>query len=93
MTIAVIPRDDGVEVVVWVVPGARRSEIVGPHGDAIRVRVAAPPERGRANAAVADLLADRCGTAVELVAGATSRRKRFLLKGITEADVRAALGL
>ncbi len=93
MTRAVTPRGDGVEVLVWVVPGSRRSEIVGPHGDTVRIRVAAPPERGRANEAVADLLADRLGASVELVAGTTSRRKRFRVRGITEADARAALGL
>src|SRR6516225_5616180 len=70
---------------VRVQPGAGRSEVTGRYGHgpgvaALKVKVAAPPEGGRANAAVADLLATTLGVpkaAVRLVAGATSRTKRF----------------
>lgn len=74
-------------LLVWVhvQPGARRTELVGRHGDALKVRVAAPPVDGKANAAVAAVLADHFGVPrrdVELVAGATARRKRFRLVGV-----------
>jgi hypothetical protein len=72
---------DGLAVLaVHVQPGAGRTEIVGRHGDALKVRVAAPPDRGRANEAVAKVLADAFGLAVakvELVGGETNRSKRF----------------
>lgn len=84
---------DMVWITVWVVPGARRTEITGLHGDAVRIRVAQPPERGRANEAVVRLLEERLGRRVELVAGAGARRKRFGVAGARIADVRQALGL
>ena len=51
-------REDRSDTIVdvWVVPGANRSEIVGVHNDALRVRVAAPPEHGEANRALLDEL-------------------------------------
>lgn len=70
---------DGLEVRVLVQPGASRSRVVGVHGDALKVAVAAPPERGRANEAVVDVLARQCSVRpgdIRVVAGFASRRKR-----------------
>ncbi len=75
-------------------PGAGRSEVVGRYGDALKVRVAAPPENGRANEAIAKLLADRFGVApgaVHLVSGASGRSKRFKLTGVDAPIVRTVL--
>ncbi len=75
-------------------PGAGRSEVVGRYGDALKVRVAAPPENGRANTAIAKLLADRFGlasSAVQLTSGAAGRSKRFKVVGVDEVIVRAVL--
>ncbi len=74
-----------VVLAVHVQPGAGRSAIVGRHGTALKVRVGAPPEGGRANEATGALLADTFGvkpSAVELVAGATSRSKQFRIQGV-----------
>lgn len=65
-------------VEVTVSPGAPRSELVGRHGAGWRVRIAAPPEGGRANRALVELLAEILGVrrdAVAVVAGQGSRRK------------------
>lgn len=65
-------------IVVTVSPGASRSELVGRHGDGWKVRVAAAPERGRANEALLALLAEKLGlprSRLAVVAGQTSRRK------------------
>jgi hypothetical protein len=78
-----------------VLPGSRRSEIVGRYGDAWKVRVAAPPERGKANDAVVELLAralDVPGGSLHLVAGGGSRDKVVTVQGLSgpAADVRLA---
>ena len=71
-----------------VTPGARRSGIVGRHGEAWKVRVAAPPEDGRANAAVLRLLAETLGLprdSVTLVSGHGTRDKVVELSGLEPA--------
>lgn len=78
---------DGAALTVWVVPGARRSEVVGFYGDALRIRIAAPPERGQANKAVATLLRQHLGAPVRLASGAGSRRKRFVVVGMSVGDL------
>ena len=78
--------DDGSVVLrLHVHPGAGRTTVVGRHGDALKVKVAAPPEQGRANDACAELVADLAGVeagAVELTGGASSRSKRFRVSGV-----------
>ena len=78
---------------VWVVPKASRDELDGVHGDALKVRVTAPAERGRANRALTDLLEARCGVPVELIGGGTGRRKTVLLRGIGREQARRVLAL
>ncbi|HSS71463.1 MAG TPA: DUF167 domain-containing protein [Casimicrobiaceae bacterium] len=59
-------------------PGAKRSEVVGVHGGALKIRVAAPAVKGKGNAALAAFLADQFGVpqrAVTIVRGETARRK------------------
>ncbi|HYF45936.1 MAG TPA: DUF167 domain-containing protein [Acidimicrobiales bacterium] len=71
-------------------PGAGRSQVVGRHGDALKIRVAAPPTLGRANEELIGLVADVFGVkpaAVELVSGAGGRQKRFRVKGVDPDDV------
>ena len=73
-------------VAVWVVPGASRGEVVGCHGGALRVRVSAPAEGGRANRAAAALTARALGgKRGEVVSGITARRKQVLVTGVTVA--------
>jgi len=76
-------------------PGAGRSAVVGRHGDAWKLRVAAPPERGRANASVVSLLATSLEIGrpdVRIVSGAVSRDKVVEIVGLTleEAERRLA---
>jgi uncharacterized protein len=90
-----VDGDGRVVLAVHVQPGARRSEVVGPHGDALKVKVTAPPVDGKANRAVGELLAatfELPRDAVELLTGASSRRKRFRLTGVSSDDVATRLG-
>lgn len=79
------------ELDIKVVPGAKRDAVAGWLGEALKVRVAAPPERGQANAAVERVLAEVFGvppSAVTVVAGKTSPRKRIAVSGFDETELR-----
>jgi len=77
---------DGVLVEAWVVPGAARTEIVGLYAGALRVRVSAPAEGGKANRAAARLIGRTLGGhRAEVIAGVASRRKQVLVAGVTGA--------
>lgn len=85
-------RGSAVRVSVHVQPRAARSEIVGLHGAALKVRLQAPPVDGAANEALVTLLAERLGVArraVRVVAGVSSRAKTVEVDGTTETAVRA----
>ena len=87
---------DGVELAVRVIPRARRSEIDGRRGDALLVRLAAPPVEGAANAALVGYLAERLGVptrAIRVVGGERSRDKRVRVSGVTADAVLQSLQL
>jgi hypothetical protein len=88
--IHVTARPDGCVVPVKAQPGARRTGVVGEHAGALKLAVAAPPEKGRANQALVELLSDLLGVKcrqVQLVAGKTSADKKFLILGLSAPDV------
>jgi len=88
----VLEGKEGCTFRVRVVPRSRRDEVVGLHGDALKLRLAAPPERGKANRALSKFLAGRLGVSpsdVEILSGHTSRRKRVRVRGVSAASVRA----
>lgn len=71
-------RDAAARLTLHIQPGARKTEVAGLHGDALKIRLAAPPVDGKANAALIEFVAARLGVAkssVGLVSGQTSRRK------------------
>ena len=85
---------DGVRLTLHVQPGARRTEVAGLHGDALKIRLAAPPVDGKANATLIAFVADRLGTAksaVTLKSGQTSRRKIIAIEA-PPADIEQRLG-
>jgi uncharacterized protein (TIGR00251 family) len=89
-SIRVIERGDGVRFDVRVQPRASRSEIAGEYGEALKVRLSAPPVDGAANDALIDLLARELGVGkrdVRIVSGASSRTKTVEVAGADESAV------
>ena len=84
------------EIDVRLTPRARENRIVGERGGRVLVRVTAPPSEGRANEALCRLIARgaRVGIrSVSITRGGSSREKRVRVEGVTEEQLRAALGL
>ena len=72
-------NDGGLILTLHVQPGAKRTGFAGLHGGAVKLRLAAPPVDGKANAALCAFLAEICGAPksdVQLLSGETSRAKR-----------------
>jgi uncharacterized protein (TIGR00251 family) len=83
---------DGLVLPVRAQPGARKAGVQGEQNGALKVAVTAPPEDGRANKALVEALAEALGvrrSQVELLAGATGRDKRFLVRGLTREELAA----
>ncbi len=77
---------DGIRISVHVQPRASRTAVAGLYGDALKIALNAPPVDGKANAALCEFLAKKCGipkSAASVVAGDTSRDKIVLLRGVT----------
>jgi len=90
--IRAVADGEAVLVPVRAQPGASRDRIAGEYGGSLKVTVTRPPERGRANEAVAAVLAKALGVrkaAVTLTSGATSRDKVFRVEGRSPDDVAA----
>ena len=91
-------RQDGDAVVLTlhIQPGAKRTECAGLHGEALKIRLAAPPVDGKANEALIAFLSKTLGvskSSAELISGETSRAKRVRVDGVDAAAVRRALDL
>jgi uncharacterized protein (TIGR00251 family) len=88
--IAITEHEEGCVLAVRAQPGARRSSVQGEHAGALKVAVTAPPQDGRANGAIVEVLREALGvrrSQVELLVGATGRDKRFLIRGLTRAEL------
>lgn len=87
--------DKGVTLRLHIQPGAKSTEVSGPYGEALKIRLAAPPLDGKANACLLAFLAERLGvakTAVSLLSGDSSRAKRIRITGIEPERVKSRLG-
>jgi uncharacterized protein (TIGR00251 family) len=85
--IALTDHAEGCLLPVRAQPGARRSGIQGERNGALKLSVTAPPEDGRANAALIEMLRKCLGlkrSQIEIIGGATGRDKRFLIRGMNK---------
>ena len=74
---------DSVVLMLHIQPGAKKTEVVGLHGDALKIRLAAPPVDGKANAALVAFVAAKVSigkTAVEVISGLGGRAKRVRIR-------------
>jgi uncharacterized protein len=81
-------------VQVKVVPGSSRNRVTGKYGEGLKVQVSAPPEKGKANEAVRELLAEFFGvpeSQVILVSGQTQPRKVFRIDGLDDAAIKTRI--
>lgn len=88
------PGTAGVEIVLYVQPGAKKSEFAGEHDGALKLRINAPPVEGKANVAVLAFIAARLGvarSALTLVSGEMSRHKRVHVAAMAPTTVRRLL--
>ena len=80
---------------IHLLPRASRDEICGLHGDALKIKVTAPPVEGKANMALQRFIAKKLHLAasqVEIMAGKRSREKILKVSGISRTEVEKALG-
>lgn len=87
-------RADGIVVPVRAQPRARKTAIVGEHAGALKIAVTAPPEDGKANDAIALLLSESLRlkrSQIELISGAASRNKKFIVRGLAKAELAARI--
>lgn len=91
-----LPDGSGTRLVVHVVPCASKSELCGLQGDALKVRLQAPPVDGKANKALCAFIADTLRIPahdVTLASGATGRHKSLLIPSLPPAEVEKRLGM
>jgi uncharacterized protein (TIGR00251 family) len=85
---------EGVLVSVRAQPGARKAGVLGEQAGALKLAVTAPPEDGRANAAIVELLRELLSvkrSQVELFSGATGRNKKLLVRGVPLPELAARI--
>lgn len=87
--------DGRITLTLHIQPGAKKTEFAGLHGDALKIRLAAPPVDGKANEALVKFVAETLGlprSAVELKSGQTSRRKVLEVRGSNTEAVAGLIG-
>jgi uncharacterized protein (TIGR00251 family) len=92
--IVVQERAEGCILPVRAQPGSKKAGVVGEHGGALKIAVTSPPQDGRANKALSSAIRDLFNlraSEVELLSGASSRDKRFLLRGMKKQQLEPLL--
>ncbi len=82
-------------ITVYVQPNARRNEVLGFEDGVLRVRIAAPPVKGKANKELIDFLSGLLGVSkgsITIEKGLTSRRKVIAIEGLSQAEILQRLG-
>ncbi|MFO0938403.1 MAG: DUF167 domain-containing protein [Gemmataceae bacterium] len=94
MSVVVQPHASGATIAVRAQPGAKKSAVVGEWNGMLKIAVTAPPEDGRANDAIGEVLKKLLGvrrSEVELISGKTNRNKVFLIHHSTVEMIQSKL--
>ncbi|MDP6821140.1 MAG: DUF167 domain-containing protein [Candidatus Marinimicrobia bacterium] len=79
---------------IKVAPGAKQNRIIGWHGDVLKVRISAQPEKGKANSGVRKLIAEALGVptrSVSVTVGLTSKNKHVVISGLSGSEVKSKI--
>lgn len=90
----IVTTNSGVILSIRTQPGSSKNRIIGEYGGRLKLAVTAAPEKGKANKAVIELLADTLrinASSIHIISGESSRDKRFVIEGLTLEDVTASL--
>lgn len=94
MRLCIKDRSGNAELLIHCQPRASKTEIVGWHGDALKVRIVAPPVEGQANIELCKFFSQYFGVSrqdVRILSGRNSKQKRVLVKGKTAQAIQARL--
>ncbi len=86
------PHKNGSLLLLYIQPGASKSEVAGLHGDRLKIRIKAPPVEGEANRELISFISSELGISsskVHLVRGEASRQKDILIEGSEAEKIKA----
>ena len=90
----IVTTNSGVILSIRTQPGSSKNRIIGEYGGRLKLAVTAAPEKGKANKAVIELLADTLHineSSIQIISGESSRDKRLMIKGLTPEDIKSLL--
>ncbi|MDN3515024.1 MAG: DUF167 domain-containing protein [Candidatus Brocadia sp.] len=90
----IVTTNSGVILSIRTQPGSSKNRIIGEYGGRLKLAVTAAPEKGKANKAVIELLADVLNikeSSLSILSGESSRDKKIMIEGLTHEDVRSLL--
>jgi len=92
----IVTTNSGIILSIRTQPGSSKNRIIGEYGGRLKLAVTAAPEKGRANKAVIELLADTLHiseSSIHIISGESSRDKRLMIEGLTPEDIKSLLNL
>ena len=90
----IVTTNSGVILSIRTQPGSSKNRIIGEYGGRLKLAVTAAPEKGKANKAVIELLADTLHiseSSIHIISGESSRDKRLMIEGLTPEDIKSLL--
>jgi len=90
----IVTTNSGIILSIRTQPGSSKNRIIGEYGGRLKLAVTAAPEKGKANKAVIELLADTLHineSSIQIISGESSRDKRLMIEGLAPEDIKSLL--